>query len=166
MPSRSWRCDAVASARHQIAAIAAKSLTPELASREIMALLVEAIPADGYRLFGLDPTTGQLNRLLAASHDDDWARHERLRDVCLSPRPNDYHESHRLAALGLRVGAVNPALDTCWGYPAALPAPVSPREHRRLYHDLQSPHGGVLLARFPADGQWVAALLMYRRDLR
>lgn len=156
--------DSITHARRRLARIAAEGLPPSSAASAVTHLLAEAIPVGGYRLFGLDVASGLINRLLAASENDAWARHEWLRDIYLSSWPTDYHEYHRLARLDVQVAAFNPTLESCWGYPPAMLRTVSPSYHQRLYRELRSPEGGVLLARFPAAGQWVAAIQMYRRD--
>ncbi len=56
--------------RATIARLASSALSPLGLAERIGAALSVAMPNDGYRLFGLDPTTMLVNRLLAASGSD------------------------------------------------------------------------------------------------
>jgi DNA-binding NarL/FixJ family response regulator len=150
--------------REQIAALAARGLTPERLAARIAAALQRVIPGDGYRLFALDPQTRLITRLLAASDDDGWARLEWLRDVYLASEPITYIEHDRLTHWNLPVVAIQPRQEDCWGYHADVLRQVTPDEHWRHYHALRSPAVGALAAQFAAQGRWVAALQLYRRD--
>ncbi len=129
-----------------------------------MAAVQEAVPADGFRLFGVDPGTLLVNRLLAASASDGWARLEWLREVYLAAEPLTYLELPTLMRANLPAVAFHDRQETCWGYPPAALGGISARDHHRLFHELRSPVGGTLLAGFPGNGVWVAALQSYRRD--
>jgi len=59
------------SARRSIFALASSNLPLNELARRLMAELQGAIGWDGYRLFGVDPKTLLINRLLAASDNDD-----------------------------------------------------------------------------------------------
>ena len=129
-----------------------------------MRAISDAIPNDGYRLFAVDPGTLLINRLLAASDTDGWARVEWLRDVYLRADELGYIELPVLMQSGLTAVAFHETQETCWGYRPDMLARLDPANHRRLFHEQRSPAGGSLLACFPADGKWVAALQTYRRD--
>jgi DNA-binding CsgD family transcriptional regulator len=129
-----------------------------------MAAVQTAVPADGYRLFGVDPATCLINRLLAASDDDAWARLEWLRDVYLIPPQALLIEHRVLIRFGATAVAYQRRLDACLGYPPSLLRQVPEREHNRLFAEWRSPVGGSLLAHFAADDRPVAVLQMYRRD--
>jgi DNA-binding CsgD family transcriptional regulator len=151
-------------AREQIARLAARGLSPEPLAARIVAAIQQVIPGDGYRLFCLDPTTRLVNRLLAASDNDGWARLEWLRDFYLATDPISYIEHQQLTRLDLPVVTVHMRQDYCLGYRADVLGQVSPRDHTRAFHELQSPVGGALLLTIPARGRWIAALQLYRRE--
>src|SRR5829696_8742813 len=152
------------SARRAIVDAAASGFAPDALGRRVMQALTSAIPVDGFRLFAVDPGTLLINRLLAASDTDGWARAEWLRDVYLRADELGYIELPVLMQSGLTAVAMHETQETCWGYRPDVLEQVDPANHRRLYHELRSPVGGTLLACFPADGKWVAALQAYRRD--
>lgn len=153
-------------ARTRIQQAAASGLPPARLATAIAAALHTAVPADGYRLFGIDSGTLLVNRLLAASEEDDWARTEWLREVYLAAEPLAYLELPNLLRANLRVVAFQDRQTNCWGYPRDLLATVSDHDHYRLFHELRSPVGGTLLATFTANDQPIAALQWYRRDPR
>ena len=150
--------------RRRVSDLAARSLSPEALGAGILAALDVAVPTDGGRLFGIDPATLLINRLLAASRNDGEARLEWLRDVYLAADPLTYLEIPTMMRAGLLAVAFHERQPTCWGYPSALLDTVSDRDHLRLFHELACPLGGGLLAHFSADGRWIAAMQVYRRD--
>lgn len=152
--------------RQRISQLAASGLNPGDLGRAFMLELEKTIPNDGYRLFGIDPGTLLINRLLVASDSDAGARREWLREVYLASEPLTYIELPNLMRLSLTSVAVHERKADCLGYPAAALDHLSDREHYHAFHELRSPVGGTLLGAFPADGRWVAALQLYRRDPR
>jgi len=151
-------------ARRRIADLAASGLPPEPLAARLMAAVAEAVPHDGFRLFGVDPQTLLVNRLLAASQEDGWARLEWLQEVYLAAGPLGYIELPNLMRAGLPAVAFQDRQELCWGLPPDLLAAVTPRAHHDRFHEIRSPVGGTLLAGFAAGGRWMAALQAYRRD--
>src|SRR5215211_7641394 len=151
-------------ARRAILDAAASGFAPDALGRRVMQALTTAIPVDGFRLFAVNPGTLLINRLLAASDTDGWARAEWLRDVYLRADELGYIELPVLMQSRLTAVAFHETQETCWGYRQDMLARLDPANHRRLFHEQRSPVGGSLLACFPADGKWVAALQTYRRD--
>lgn len=133
-------------------------------AQRLMAALQLAIPVDGYRLFGLDPATRIVNRVLAASDGDDWARLEYLQQVYLAFGPQIYAELSNVLRAGIRVAAFHDRQGMCWGYPGEMLGAMSPAAHYRFFHEIESPLGGGIQATFPANGALVAALQLYRRE--
>jgi DNA-binding CsgD family transcriptional regulator len=150
-------------ARDHILAAVNSGLPPESLATRLMAAIQLAVPCDGYRLFGLDPTTSLINRLLAASDNDGWARLEWLREFYLAG-VLDYVEQAFIVRMGLPVIAFQERQEICWGYPEEVLSLLSPREHRELYDASQGPIGGTIVAHFPDAGRWVAMLQLYRRE--
>jgi DNA-binding CsgD family transcriptional regulator/GAF domain-containing protein len=150
--------------RRRIIDLTARCLAPEVLGARLLDELRAAIPFDGGRLFGIDPATLLVNRVLAATDSDGWARLEWLREVYLAAEPLVYLELPTLMRAGLHAVAFHDRQDACWGYPRELLDRVEPRDHFRLFHELRSPVGGTLHACFSAAGRWVAALQIYRRD--
>ena len=151
-------------ARSRILDASALGLSPDRLAARIMAALGDAIPLAGFRLFGVDPSTMLVNRLLAASDSDAWARAEWLRDVYLRAEAVPAVELPTIMRAGLSVVAYQPDIAASWGYPPSMFGDVTPIEFTRRFHDLRSPLGGTLMAVFSANGRWVAALQAYRRD--
>lgn len=139
-------------------------LSPSRLARAIAGALQVAVPCDGYRMFGVDPRTLLVNRVLAASDDDAWARKEWLREVYLAAGPLAHIELPNLMRANLRAVAFQDRQALCWGFPAPMLATLDEREHHRQFHDLRSPVGGTVLATFAAGDQSVAALQWYRRE--
>src|SRR3954463_13010259 len=92
-------------ARAAIERLGSPALSPVEVADRVTATLSVAIPNDGYRLFGIDPASMLVNRLLSASDGDDWARREWLRDVYLRSDPLPYIELPELMRLRLPVVA-------------------------------------------------------------
>lgn len=151
-------------ARERIGSLALQGLAPISLATGIGAALSLAIPNDGYRIFGTDPATLLINRLLAATDTDDWARREWLDEVYLRADPLPYIELPTLMRLRLPVVANHARQVDCWGFPADILATISADEHEHAYFELGSPHGGTILANFSSGGRWVASMQMYRRD--
>jgi DNA-binding CsgD family transcriptional regulator len=150
-------------ARQRIMQLGQCGLAPEQFARALLAALEHAIPSDGQRLFGIDPGTLLVNRVLAASTNDGAARLEWLRTAYLASAPMVYIEFPYLMRAGVTVVACHDNQKACWGYPLQLLDRLSARDHYHAYHDTRTPVGGVLLASFAAAGRWIAALQMYRR---
>jgi len=102
--------------------------------------------------------------LLDSSDTDGWARDEWLRDVYLRSGEIGYIELPVLMKSGLTAVAIHEPQEASWGYPRDLLTRLDPASHRRLVQELRSPVGGTILACFPSDRRWVAALQAYRRD--
>ena len=151
-------------ARRRIADLTAAGLAPERLAAGVMSALERAIGLDGYRMFGVDPQTLLVNRLLAASESDGWARRAWLQHIYLAAEGLEYIELPNLLRANLTTVAFQDRQEQSWGYPPALFGAVTPRDHHRRFHELGSPVGGTLLGGFAAGGQWVAALQAYRRD--
>ena len=132
--------------------------------RALLHPLERAIGWDGYRLFGVDPDTLLINRLLAASDDDQEARLEWLQHVYLDDRTLPYLQVPDLMRSGLRSAAFLPRQDQSWGYPAAMLQNVDPRRHWEYYFESQNPVGGVLQAVIEANGRKIAILQVNRRE--
>jgi DNA-binding CsgD family transcriptional regulator len=149
--------------RQRLMRLAEQRLSPEVISVQMMETVQQAIGWDGFRLFGVDPTSLLVNRLLASSENDHDARLEWLREVYLAVDPLPYSDITNVLRSGLRSVAFQEHQSICWGYPRAALAPASPSDHYRHYHELRSPVGGVLLSSFSYEQQ-TAILQAYRRD--
>ena len=127
--------------------------------------LQRAIPIDGYRLFGIDPSTRLVNRVLAASANDGWARLEYLQTIYLAFGPEVYSELSNVLKAGIPVAVFDEDQSLCFGYPRSMLAAMTPKEHYRLFHEMSSPPGGGIQVAFSAHGQVIAALQIYRREM-
>jgi DNA-binding CsgD family transcriptional regulator len=151
-------------ARQRITQLADRCLlTPELGA-EIVEALSGAIPNDGYRLMGIDPSTRFINRVLAASENDGWARHSWFQDAYLASDPLTYVEPPNLMRWRLVSVAVQERQEQCWGFPKEMLAQLSSQEHYNGFYENQCPIGGTLIGTFSAAGQWIATLQLYRRE--
>src|SRR5215213_6526121 len=111
-------------ARSRIHRAVGLGLSPARLAEAIAAGLQIAMPCDGYRLFGIDPRTLLVNRLLAASDDDGWARTEWLREVYLSAGPLSFIELPFLMRANLRAVAFQDHQERCWGFPREVLATI------------------------------------------
>lgn len=148
----------------QIRDCAVAGLPPNRLASRLMSALRSAIPCDGYRIFGIDPRTLLVNRVLASSENDFDPRHEWLREVYLQSGRLAYIELPTIMRAGLTASVMHDRQELCFGFPAEVLAQVSPKDHYALFHELRSPVGGTMFGCFPARGRWVAALQMYRRE--
>jgi DNA-binding CsgD family transcriptional regulator len=123
-----------------------------------------AVGWDGYRLFGVDSRTLLINRLLAASDNDQFARREWLEEVYLDERTLPYLRLPEILRARLKAAAYQPRQEQSWGYPAAMLEGVDPRHHWTYYFESESPVGGTLHGAFESDGRQLAVLQAYRRD--
>lgn len=155
---------AQADARERIERLARLGQSPAELAGAIGAALSLAVPNDGYRIFGTDPATLLINRLLAATDNDDWARREWLGEVYLRADPLPYIELPALMRLRLPVVASHSRQADCWGFPGTILAELSADQHEQAFHEVGSPAGGTILANFASRGRWVASMQMYRRD--
>ncbi|MCC6792128.1 MAG: helix-turn-helix transcriptional regulator [Thermomicrobiales bacterium] len=122
-----------------------------------------AIPVDGYRLFALDPRTLLVNRLLASSQEDAWARLEWLRECYLNELLR-YVRHDFLMRQGLSAVAVQEFQELSWGLPGEHLRWTTPGNHQDRYWRMRSPRGGTMIVSFASRGRWVATLHLYRRD--
>lgn len=151
------------SARDRLLAIAGRGLASEPLAAALVEALTSAIPSDGYRLFAVDPQTLLIQRLLASSQEDGWARLEWLRE-CYLNELLVYCRHSLLMRRDLTAVAFQPEQNLSWGIPPELTATVDARTHREMYEAMASPHGGGMLVSFAASGRWIATLQLYRRD--
>jgi DNA-binding CsgD family transcriptional regulator len=152
-------------ARRRIIDAASRGLAVDQLSVSIMRELQRAIPIDGYRLFGIDPATRLVNRVLAASANDGWARLEYLQTIYLAFGPEVYSELSNVLKAGIPVAVFDQDQSLCFGYPRSMLAAMTPQEHYRLFHEMSSPPGGGIQVAFSAHGQVIAALQIYRREM-
>jgi DNA-binding CsgD family transcriptional regulator len=152
-------------ARRRIIDAASRGLAIDRLSDSVMGELQRAIPIDGYRLFGIDPATRLVNRVLAASANDGWARLEYLQTIYLAFGPEVYSELSNVLKAGIPVAVFDEDQSLCFGYPRSMLAAMTPREHYRLFHEMSSPPGGGIQVAFSAHGQVIAALQIYRREM-
>ena len=150
--------------RRRLLDLAASNATPEAYGARLLAILQAAIPTDGARLLGIDPATLLVNRTLAASANDGWARQAWLREAYLASAPLNYIDFPQLMRANLPAVAFQARQAECWGYPLQLLAGVSAAAHYRAFHETGAPVGGTLLGSLPAEEGWLGAMQLYRRD--
>jgi DNA-binding CsgD family transcriptional regulator len=148
----------------RIRQLAVSGLSPgELAHRILRALLF-AIPADGAAVFGIDPGSLLINRLLAVvgnAPDETlfWIRH-----VYLANEPIPQFTFPSLMARNIGVVTLRDKTEACWGMPPTALSHLTPHQFRNAYHDIGTPAGGGMRAWFEADERKFAALQMIRSD--
>lgn len=155
-----------AQALRELRSNAGRSLSPDRMGGALIGALEPAIGWDGYRLFGVDPRTLLINRLLSASDNDHRARREWLEEVYLDDRTLPYLQLPAIIRARLRGVAFQPTQDQSWGYPNSMLSDIEPERHRRYYYESESPIGGTLHSSFEANGRQIAVLQAYRRDPR
>lgn len=130
----------------------------------MLAVLERAIGWDGFRLFGVDPRTALIDRLIAASDNDQVARREWLEEVYLDDRTLPYLQLPAIVRARLRAAAYHPRQEESWGFPREMLEPIDPRRHWEYYFESESPIGGTLHASLRSGERPVAVLQAYRRD--
>lgn len=104
-----------------------------------------------------------VNRLLAASDNDGWARIEWLREVYFA-EPLPYLRNAVLMRDGLPAVAFQERQEISWGYPADLLRDTPAATHRELLHEGRSPAGGTIVLSLPARERWLGVLFLYHRE--
>jgi DNA-binding CsgD family transcriptional regulator len=153
-----------AQALTELRGVAGRPLPPDGMGGALIGALERAIGWDGYRLFGVDPRTLLINRLLSASDNDHRARREWLEEVYLDDRTLPYLQLPTIIRARLRGVAFQPTQDQSWGYPRAMLSGIEPDHHWTYYYESESPIGGTLHGAFEAHGRQIAVLQAYRRD--
>jgi DNA-binding CsgD family transcriptional regulator len=130
----------------------------------LMTILEQAIGWDGFRLFGVDPATRLLNRVLAASPNDSGPRSAWLREIYLTGRAVEYADIQTMLRHNLQGVAYQARRELTWGLSPGVLDQVSEEEHRFWFHDSGTPAGGVLFSVLANEKMPVAVLQAYRRD--
>lgn len=150
-------------ARQRIIDLSYRALSPERLAMGILESLALAIPADRHTLFGVDPDTALLNRVLASTADAattlGW-----LRRTYLVNEPTLELSFVGLMRLGTSAAVIGERMETSWGIPEDRFYPLSPSSYRRLYRDIGAPARGILRGFFSVGGYWVAALDAIRSE--
>ena len=152
-------------ARQQLMQLEQRGLLPDALGLRLLAALQLAVPADIQGLFGVDPGSLLFNRLLAVNASAVAQQLAWLEHVYLNERPPAVSFPGLMRA-HLPVVAIHDRFETSWGTPAGLFAPLSAADHYRVYHEVNTPAGGVLRGCFAVDGQWIAALELGRLEAR
>lgn len=150
--------------RSEIATAERARLSPEAFGAAVLNSLALLIPYDDARIFGVDPGSLLLNRLIAASESDSPFRAFWLRHLYLSRLGEAYFGPHELMRLGKRAIAYAPRQQDCWGLPEQLRDIMTPVEHTRYFHEGRTPVGGSLRLFLRARGQWIGMIDMVRRE--
>lgn len=150
-------------ARQRIAGLAGQWLPPERLAAALLAALLEAVPADGAGLAGLDPATLLYSRPLAMTPGSEPNARHYLSRVYLAD-PAVALTPPGMMRAGIRALVVGERLEPALGVPADVVDQLSPRAQAEAYRAIPGPPGGVLRAMFPADGGWAAGLEMLRFD--
>ena len=119
--------------RNEIAQAGALAETPEGFGTAVLAILQRAIGCDGARLFGVDPGTLLLNRLIAATERDAPFRGYWLRHIYLAGADDGYFAPHELMRSGAASILYHPDQTQCWGIPESLARAIL---GARAYHAL------------------------------
>lgn len=149
--------------RRLVIQIAADGGLPGPLAIKLLRALQQAIPCDGQRLFGVDPGTFLLNRMLAASDGDDAFRLRWLQDIYLAYDGIPYYELPDLFGSGAITVIYREQQESCWGIPRTLLDRVPSTEHTRVFHDTLTPVGGSMRTCFTTGGRVIAMLDMVRR---
>jgi DNA-binding CsgD family transcriptional regulator len=151
-------------AHNRIRQLSASGLPPGELSGQILSALLTVMPVDEATLFGIDPDSLLINRLLATMDNGTGGALYWLRHVYLAREPVAELTFPSLMAANLRVIAMRDKPESCWGFPARFFDQLTPREFYHAYHDIGTPAGGGIRAWFEADGRIIAALQMMRMD--
>lgn len=148
-------------ARQHVIALAGRAMPAGQFGPRLLAVLQQAIPADGMTLFGVDPTTLLFNRVLAMSasmrpHLAWFWQHSYLAEPVVELTHPALMRARQVAL------AFDARLELSQGLPPALLNRLSADAYARAYAAFEAPQGGILRAFFSAGGQTVAALDLVR----
>ncbi len=152
--------------RRRLSTIAAAGLLPEAFGAQVLAAITATVPNDGQRLFGLDPATLLLNRLLAAPVTDGPFRRRWLHEIYLQQPDVPYFLPHGIMRSGAAAVLYHDCQDRSLGIAPGLLAPITTAHHRQVFHDGLTPPGGSLRLCLRDDTRWVGMLDIIRRDAR
>ncbi|MDQ2683897.1 MAG: LuxR C-terminal-related transcriptional regulator [Chloroflexota bacterium] len=143
-----------------------RGLDPETLAGKIVDVVGNVVPNDGVHLWTVDPGTMLLNRLLTTSELNPenrriWLRHHYLTEL---DEIVPYFSSRKMLFGNIRAAAILPEQGKSIGIPAGGLRQVSESEHRRWFHDSQSPAGGWGLIPLRADGQIMGLLMTLHRS--
>ncbi len=138
--------------------------TPEDFGRAVLGVLHHAIGYDDARLFGVDPGTLLLNRLIAATEPDAPFRGHWLRHIYLAGAEDGYFAPHELMRVGVASISYHPDQTRCWGLPESLRGRFSEDAHTNYFHETRTPVGGSMRLCLRARGAWIGMLDIVRRD--
>jgi DNA-binding CsgD family transcriptional regulator len=151
--------------RSQVEQLTWSSLPPEPLGRRLLEVVRPAIPSDTQRLFGVDPASLLMNRLLAVGAGEDLSRSLHwLERTYLVGEPSPVTTFPALMRMSLPAVSFHDRLDRLWGLPPGAIRDLTDREFTRIYHEIETPAGGILRGCFAVDGRWVAALQFGRFD--
>lgn len=151
--------------RQQILQLEGLALTPTTAGSKILAALQHALPADYSVLFGVDPTSLLLNRMLA--HSDDFTRWQYwLQNIYLVSEPLFELSFPGLMQADITAVGIHDRPQTSLGIPRPTLEILTPDNWWQRYHNISTPLGGIFRACFGVNGRWVAALELARHDSR
>jgi DNA-binding CsgD family transcriptional regulator len=151
-------------ARRRIASLAGAGLLPEQLGENVLSALSLAIPADVQMLFGVDPGSLLISRVLAVTRGESAHTLRWLQEIYLAREPAAGLTFPGLMRARITAVALADRPETSWGAPSHLFGGLSGAAYRRLYHEIGTPAGGALRACFAADGGWIAALQLLRLD--
>jgi DNA-binding NarL/FixJ family response regulator len=150
-------------ARLQILELESLNLLPEAVSSRIMAALQRAMTADDCVMFGVDSGSLLFDRLLCASCEvKQWMFW--LQRIYLVGEPLAETSFPGLMRANLGTVAIHDFPQTCLGVPVHILDLKTPKEWHHVYHEIQTPAGGILRACFAARGRWIASVEMTRRE--
>ena len=138
--------------------------TPEDFGRAVLGVLHHAIGYDDARMFGVDPGTLLLNRLIAATEPDGPFRGHWLRHIYLAGADDGYFAPHELMGSGAESLTYHSDQTRCWGLPESLRGRFSEHAHTSYFHETRTPVGGSMRLCLRARGAWIGMLDIVRRD--
>lgn len=161
MPRRSLAHERI---RNEIAQVGKLAETPEQFGDAVLTILDHAIGCDDARLFGVDPGTLLLNRLIAATAHDTPFRGHWLRHIYLAGADDGYFAPHQVMRSGTVSIGYHPDQDRCWGIPDVLRGRFTEQEHTAYFHASRTPVGGSMRLCLRARGAWIGMIDLVRRD--
>jgi DNA-binding CsgD family transcriptional regulator len=144
--------------------LAGRGLRPEELAHQILHALLSLIPADEAVVFGIDPGSLLINRLLSVVGNEPSGTLFWIRHVYLAREPMPEFTFPGLMTRNIRVVSLRDRPDSCWGMPPTALSHMTSHQFRNAYHDVGTPAGGGMRAWFEVDGLKIAALQMVRSD--
>ncbi|MEJ7652987.1 MAG: helix-turn-helix transcriptional regulator [Chloroflexia bacterium] len=129
-----------------------------------MSVVAPAVSADGWTVFGVDPSSLLFNRVLAVEPADNAALRYWLSHVYIAGEPSLGATFPAIMQAGIPSVVFRDTIEASWGAEEFLFDGMTDHEYRNVFHEILTPPGGILRGCLAANGRWIAAVELFRMD--